>query len=92
MREGARRGMYSVYVPTHTMHVHVYTTQTYCILYYIHTLQLTRPMVKKEPPPYGHRKNWVPRSLQDYGDGGAFPEVHIAQYPLNMGKKKSTVS
>ncbi len=22
------------------------------------------------------------------GDGGAFPECHIAQYPLDMGKKK----
>lgn len=26
--------------------------------------------------------------LQDFGDGGAFPEIHVAQYPLNMGKKK----
>ena len=22
------------------------------------------------------------------GDGGAYPECHVAQYPLNMGKKK----
>jgi hypothetical protein len=22
------------------------------------------------------------------GDGGAFPECHIAQYPLDMGRKK----
>lgn len=28
--------------------------------------------------------------LQDYGDGGAFPEIHVAQYPLNMGTKKSS--
>ncbi|CAI8027997.1 SNW domain-containing protein 1, partial [Geodia barretti] len=49
--------------------------------------QLTRPTVKKEPPPYGHRKNWVPRSLADFGDGGAFPEVHVAQYPMNMANK-----
>ncbi len=27
--------------------------------------------------------------LQDFGDGGAYPEVHIAQYPLGMGMKKS---
>ena len=45
--------------------------------------------IHREPPAYGHRKGWVPRSLEDYGDGGAFPEIHVAQYPLNMGKKKS---
>lgn len=39
------------------------------------------------PPGYGHRKNWRPRTAEDFGDGGAFPEVHVAQYPLDMGKK-----
>uniref|UniRef100_A0A7D9N0G3 SNW domain-containing protein 1 n=1 Tax=Xenopus tropicalis TaxID=8364 RepID=A0A7D9N0G3_XENTR len=43
---------------------------------------------RREPPPYGHRKGWVPRSLEDFGDGGAFPEIHVAQYPLDMGRKK----
>eukprot|EP00930_Biecheleria_cincta_P058787 TRINITY_DN44589_c0_g1_i1.p1 TRINITY_DN44589_c0_g1~~TRINITY_DN44589_c0_g1_i1.p1 ORF type:complete len:548 (-),score=125.41 TRINITY_DN44589_c0_g1_i1:120-1763(-) len=38
------------------------------------------------PPPYGKRKGWTPRSLADFGDGGAFPEIHVAQYPLEMGK------
>eukprot|EP00929_Paragymnodinium_shiwhaense_P107169 TRINITY_DN73237_c0_g1_i1.p1 TRINITY_DN73237_c0_g1~~TRINITY_DN73237_c0_g1_i1.p1 ORF type:complete len:544 (+),score=179.63 TRINITY_DN73237_c0_g1_i1:131-1762(+) len=38
------------------------------------------------PPPYGKRHGWVPRSLADYGDGGAFPEIHVVQYPLDMGK------
>jgi len=38
------------------------------------------------PPPYGKRQGWVPRSLADFGDGGAFPEIHVAQYPLDMGK------
>jgi len=38
------------------------------------------------PPPYGKRQGWVPRSLADYGDGGAFPEIHVAQYPLDMGR------
>ena len=28
--------------------------------------------------------------FQDFGDGGAYPEIHVAQYPLNMGKKKTT--
>ncbi|XP_069494013.1 SNW domain-containing protein 1 isoform X1 [Ambystoma mexicanum] len=43
---------------------------------------------RKEPPPYGYRKGWIPRSLEDFGDGGAFPDIHVAQYPLEMGKKK----
>eukprot|EP00933_Yihiella_yeosuensis_P083505 TRINITY_DN97740_c0_g1_i1.p1 TRINITY_DN97740_c0_g1~~TRINITY_DN97740_c0_g1_i1.p1 ORF type:complete len:548 (+),score=151.48 TRINITY_DN97740_c0_g1_i1:57-1700(+) len=38
------------------------------------------------PPPYGKRKGWTPRNLADFGDGGAFPEIHVAQYPLDMGK------
>ncbi|XP_045584224.1 puff-specific protein Bx42 isoform X2 [Procambarus clarkii] len=41
-------------------------------------------------PPYGHRKGWLPRSQEDFGDGGAFPECHIAQYPLGMGKGGDT--
>ncbi|CAH0556648.1 unnamed protein product [Brassicogethes aeneus] len=38
-------------------------------------------------PPYGQRRGWVPRVVTDYGDGGAFPEIHVAQYPLEMGRK-----
>ncbi|KAG2313466.1 hypothetical protein Bca52824_025023 [Brassica carinata] len=26
---------------------------------------------------------------EDFGDGGAFPEIHVLQYPLGMGKNKS---
>ncbi|CAH1793188.1 unnamed protein product, partial [Owenia fusiformis] len=44
---------------------------------------------KKTAPPYGHRRGWVPRTVDDFGDGGAFPEVHVAQYPLGMGQKKT---
>ncbi|EFJ40771.1 hypothetical protein VOLCADRAFT_69109 [Volvox carteri f. nagariensis] len=40
----------------------------------------------KEPPPYLRRQGWVPRRAEDFGDGGAFPEIHVAQYPLDMGK------
>ncbi|XP_072171805.1 SNW domain-containing protein 1-like [Diadema setosum] len=47
---------------------------------------------KNAAPPYGHRKGWVPRSLADYGDGGAFPEIHIAQFPLDMGRTKTNKS
>ncbi|KAL9125261.1 MAG: hypothetical protein Q9217_005509 [Psora testacea] len=41
-------------------------------------------------PPYGNRAGWRPRTSEDYQDGGAFPEILIAQYPLNMGKGSST--
>ncbi|XP_016947947.1 puff-specific protein Bx42 [Drosophila biarmipes] len=36
-------------------------------------------------PPYGQRKDWIPRTDADFGDGGAFPEIHVAQYPLGLG-------
>ncbi|KAI1419102.1 SKIP/SNW domain-containing protein [Xylaria sp. FL1777] len=39
------------------------------------------------PPPYGQRAGWRPRAEEDYLDGGAFPEIPIAQFPLQMGKK-----
>jgi len=38
-------------------------------------------------PPYGARGGFVPRKAGDYGDGGAFPECHVAQYPLDCGRK-----
>jgi SNW domain-containing protein 1 len=41
---------------------------------------------KKEVPPYLKRANFTPRRAEDFGDGGAFPEVHVAQYPLEMGR------
>ncbi|KAL5572589.1 hypothetical protein UlMin_022186 [Ulmus minor] len=40
-------------------------------------------------PPYLKRAGFVPRKVEDFGDGGAFPEIHIAQYPLGMGRDKS---
>jgi len=46
-------------------------------------------MSTRGPPPYGKRQGWAPRSLADYGDGGAFPEIHVAQYPLDMGKSSN---
>jgi SNW domain-containing protein 1 len=42
---------------------------------------------QKGPPPYGQRQRWRPRNPEDFGEGGAFPEVHVAQYPLDMGRK-----
>ncbi|EDQ89785.1 uncharacterized protein MONBRDRAFT_24891 [Monosiga brevicollis MX1] len=38
-------------------------------------------------PAYGKRKGYLPRKPEDFGDGGAFPELHFAQYPLGMGLK-----
>ncbi|CAF0841624.1 unnamed protein product [Adineta steineri] len=43
-------------------------------------------------PPYGHRQDFVPRRPDMFGDGGAFPEIHMAQYPLNMGSIKNQTS
>lgn len=39
------------------------------------------------PPAYRERTSWRPRSAEDFGDGGAFPECPVAQYPLDMGRK-----
>lgn len=41
-------------------------------------------------PPYGQRKDWIPRTEADFGDGGAFPEIHVAQYPLGKFEKKKS--
>ncbi|KAH9945852.1 pre-mRNA-processing protein 45 [Epithele typhae] len=46
-------------------------------------------VIRQAVPPYGQRRGWKPTSLEDFGDGGAYPECHVAQYPLNMGKKKT---
>jgi SNW domain-containing protein 1 len=44
------------------------------------------------PPSYGQRTGWRPREQEDFGDGGAFPEIPVAQYPLGMGQKGSSTS
>lgn len=44
------------------------------------------------PPPYLQRSGWRPRNPEDFGDGGAFPEVPVAQYPLDMGRKQASSS
>ncbi|KAL0478426.1 SNW domain-containing protein [Acrasis kona] len=38
-------------------------------------------------PPYGSRKGWMPRSEADFNGGGAYPEIHVTQFPLRMGRK-----
>ena len=44
---------------------------------------------RRHVPAYGKRKStgFVPRTLDDFGDGGAYPEIHVAQFPLHMGRK-----
>ncbi|PWN48498.1 hypothetical protein IE53DRAFT_389303 [Violaceomyces palustris] len=53
--------------------------------------QLLAPQATKIPP-YGRRDRWKPRKQEDFGDGGAYPECHIAQYPLEMGRKRQGTS
>ncbi|KAK5120869.1 mRNA splicing protein [Meristemomyces frigidus] len=56
-------------------------------------LESSQLVVKRSgPPPYGQRSVWRPRSAEDFGDGGAFPEVPVAQYPLDMGRKGAASS
>ncbi|KAG5647296.1 hypothetical protein DXG03_000833 [Asterophora parasitica] len=47
---------------------------------------ITRPT----RPPCGQRQGWKPSTPEDFGDGGSFPECHVAQYPLEMGRKKGS--
>ncbi|TCD68437.1 mRNA splicing protein [Steccherinum ochraceum] len=65
--------------------------------HYVPTPQASRPLSQSQSvtlrtviPPYGQRKGWRPGSQEDFGDGGSYPECHVAQYPLEMGKKKAS--
>ena len=42
--------------------------------------------IKRSIPCYPHRveSQFLPRDLDDYNNGGAYPEIHVVQYPLNM--------
>lgn len=35
--------------------------------------------------PANKKTMFVPRSTADFDDGGSFPEIHVAQFPLHMG-------
>ncbi|GFY80849.1 chromatin protein family [Actinidia rufa] len=44
--------------------------------------------IKANPVPvYLKRAGFKPSKPEDFGDGGAFPEIHYAQYPLGKGRK-----
>jgi len=38
-------------------------------------------------PNRGGRGGFIPREEDDFGDGGAYPEIHVAQYPRDLGRK-----
>ena len=71
---------------------------TQIVLKVSHTYQLrsltfaNNDVQKSGPPPYGQRSGWRPRGPEDFGDGGAFPEIPVAQYPLDMGRKSQSSS
>jgi SNW domain-containing protein 1 len=46
---------------------------------------ITSPILPSEPPNYGERRSFKPLLGKDFGDGGAFPELHLRQYPRRMG-------
>lgn len=45
----------------------------------------TDAVVISKAPPYGQRAGWIPKDRDSFGDGGSYPEINIAQYPLDMG-------
>jgi SNW domain-containing protein 1 len=65
----------------------------------LHGNNNTKTNVRRVPPSYEERcqlaieasrgsksnKPFIPRTLEDFDDGGAFPEIPMAQYPRNMG-------
>ncbi|PIA16720.1 hypothetical protein COEREDRAFT_73018 [Coemansia reversa NRRL 1564] len=57
------------------------------------TTESSKALVSQEAatrtiPPYGERAGWAPKIAEDFGDGGAYPEVHMLQYPLGMGRRR----
>eukprot|EP01135_Chromosphaera_perkinsii_P011957 Nk52_evm10s2542 gene=Nk52_evmTU10s2542 len=57
-----------------------------------HVESLPSTNTKGRIPPYGKRKGWVPKTAADFMDGGAYPEIPVAQYPLGMGRKKKAAT
>mmetsp|Transcript_4822 Transcript_4822/g.14529 ORF Transcript_4822/g.14529 Transcript_4822/m.14529 type:complete len:623 (+) Transcript_4822:88-1956(+) len=53
--------------------------------------EVTENKKKLNVPPYPTRNRtrprFVPREQEDFGDGGAYPEISITQFPLDMGRK-----
>jgi len=73
-------------LPAPVQHIHDREDEDYAAVQHI-----AGPLVSNRvAPPYGHRKSWIPRNQEDFGDGGAFPEIHVAQYPMGMGQTKAS--
>ena len=47
-------------------------------------------------PSYGKRAGWVPKTIEDFADGGAYPEINVPQFPIvgagNQMVKKDVVA
>lgn len=48
------------------------------------------PPQRTGPPPYLNRAGWRPRAPEDFGDGGAFPEIPVAQYVWGQGNSSKS--
>ncbi|TFK76349.1 pre-mRNA-processing protein 45 [Pluteus cervinus] len=68
--------------------LHVHLVEDDDVLLALQTSQ--KVVIRQAVPPYGQRKNWKPQSADDFGDGGSYPECHVAQFPLEMGRKKAS--
>lgn len=54
--------------------------------------EVTAVVKANSVPLYLKRDGFRPTKPEHFGDGGAFPEILFAQYPLDMGRKKEAVS
>ena len=43
------------------------------------------PVSLPSAPRYLSRSGFLPRSASHFADGGAYPEIHVAQYPPGLG-------
>ena len=43
------------------------------------------PVSLPSAPRYLSRSGFLPRSANHFADGGAYPEIHVAQYPPGLG-------
>lgn len=54
--------------------------------------EVTAVVKANSVPLYLKRDGFRPSKPEHFGDGGAFPEILYAQYPLDMGRKKDVVN
>ena len=47
------------------------------------------PVSFPSAPRYLSRSGFLPRSASHFADGGAYPEIHVAQYPPGLGLASS---